>query len=555
MSRRRPISEQTVFGLVLAALVAVAVLAPWLGWATAARFDETVPHPGGVGSLLRQLRETGWPSAATPWAVGYLVAFVLLGAAVIYLVRSGRSERGADLSARVREMPTDRRGLQRYLSGTGPLIGRVLGKAGRAGAAISATIEDQIIVIGGPRLGKSARLAIPWVRRHHGPVLATSNKRDIYDEIVQQRSAVGPLHLLDPEQIAAQGPPTWWWNPLEMATTVSGARNLARIWAQASRDADAKTDAFFDISGEELLASLLLAAAWHPERRVSLVYRWLTDPEDSTPESILVANQGFEEMSFGLASRRRQHEKTRAGVYASGETPLSWIADPDLRQWVEDRDGQRPCLSARDFARSSTETLVLLSKEGRASTAIVTALTAAVLQESETYASTHPGGRLPRPLLGLLDEAANVCRWRELPDLYSHYGSRGIILASFFQSGAQMVDGFGEQGAQKLWSAANVRMYLGGEGEDRFLERLSKLVGEHDETHWTQSASYGGGAVVDRRRSRSESTHVRKVATFDVATLAAFPRGHALVLLSATRPVVVELPASIYDARTEGPAA
>lgn len=27
------------------------------------------------------------------------------------------------------------------------------------------------------------------------------------------------------------------------------------------------------------------------------------------------------------------------------------------------------------------------------------------------------GGRLKVPLVGILDEAANVCRWRELPDL------------------------------------------------------------------------------------------------------------------------------------------
>lgn len=42
-------------------------------------------------------------------------------------------------------------------------------------------------------------------------------------------------------------------------------------------------------------------------------------------------------------------------------------------------------------------------------------------------------GRLATPLLGILDEAANVCRWKALPDQYSHYGSRGIILQSWSQ--------------------------------------------------------------------------------------------------------------------------
>jgi hypothetical protein len=49
-------------------------------------------------------------------------------------------------------------------------------------------------------------------------------------------------------------------------------------------------------------------------------------------------------------------------------------------------------------------------------------------------ATTLPGGCLQVPLLGVLDVAANVCRWRGLPDLYSHYGSRGIVLMTILQS-------------------------------------------------------------------------------------------------------------------------
>ena len=40
----------------------------------------------------------------------------------------------------------------------------------------------------------------------------------------------------------------------------------------------------------------------------------------------------------------------------------------------------------------------------------------------------------------VLDEAANVCRWRDLPNLYSHYGSRGIILMTILQSWSQGVE-------------------------------------------------------------------------------------------------------------------
>jgi hypothetical protein len=45
----------------------------------------------------------------------------------------------------------------------------------------------------------------------------------------------------------------------------------------------------------------------------------------------------------------------------------------------------------------------------------VIALTNAVTDAAEDLAMTQPGGRLAVPLVGVLDEIANVCRWRELP--------------------------------------------------------------------------------------------------------------------------------------------
>lgn len=65
---------------------------------------------------------------------------------------------------------------------------------------------------------------------------------------------------------------------------------------------------------------------------------------------------------------------------------------------------------------------------------LVTALTIAVVEAAEEFASRSAGGRLATPLLGVLDEVANVCRWRALPDRYSHYGSRGIVLMTVLQS-------------------------------------------------------------------------------------------------------------------------
>ena len=131
-----------------------------------------------------------------------------------------------------------------------------------------------------------------------------------------------------------------------------------------------------------------------------------------------------------------------------------------------------------------------------------------------------------------LDEVANVCRWRELPDLYSHYGSRGIILMSFLQSWSQGVDVWGEQGMRKLWGAANIRLYGGGSNEQGFLDDISSVCGEMDTRQLT--TSYNGG-----RMGQSRSYATRREPIFDVATLAALPRGRAVLMASGIDPVVI----------------
>lgn len=56
----------------------------------------------------------------------------------------------------------------------------------------------------------------------------------------------------------------------------------------------------------------------------------------------------------------------------------------------------------------------------------------AVEAAEELVASSH-GGRLSIPLLEVLDEAADACHWRGLPNLHSHYGSRRIMLVTILR--------------------------------------------------------------------------------------------------------------------------
>jgi type IV secretory pathway TraG/TraD family ATPase VirD4 len=103
---------------------------------------------------------------------------------------------------------------------------------------------------------------------------------------------------------------------------------------------------------------------------------------------------------------------------------------------------------------------------------------------------------------------------------------------SFLQSWSQGVDVWGEQGMRKLWGAANIRLYGGGSNEQGFLDDISSVCGEMDTRQLT--TSYNGG-----RQGHSRSYATRREPIFDVATLAALPRGRAVLMASGIDPLLI----------------
>ncbi|WP_310058071.1 type IV secretory system conjugative DNA transfer family protein [Arthrobacter ginsengisoli] len=172
----------------------------------------------------------------------------------------------------------------------------------------------------------------------------------------------------------------------------------------------------------------------------------------------------------------------------------------------------------------------MLSKEGAGSTApLTTALTVAIAEAMEERAERQ-GGRLALPALFALDELANVVRWASLPDQFSHYGSKGLIVMAILQSWSQGVELWGEANMRKIWSAANVKVYGGGVAEDGFLRALSDLIGDYSYTNVSVSSGKSG-----RSRSRQEG----KERIFDVSNLAELDRGRAVVLASGAPATLV----------------
>lgn len=471
---------------------------------------------------------------------GLVLLLVLSGALVAASALRGRGSSRVDDRARYMATPKDLLSLQepaqRHTSqrlGTEDVgLGVPIGTMVHGGAVLRSSFEFVRIAILGPRAGKTSSVAIRELMEVKGPAIATSNKRDLVDATRGPRSEHGVVRVHDVQNLVGEKP-TWWWNPLSFIDSVEAADRLAGIFVASNTAREAQADAYFSAAAKEYLSGLLLAAAVG-DQPISILLRWMSRPDVGGPVELL-AEHGYTASSRTLQATIDLTPKQRDGVIGTAQPWVSFLRNPNYLPWIERTgpDDDRPQFDPHSFVRSHADTLYLISKEGEGSArAITAALTMATLDAADKLGAVSPGMRLPRPLVATLDEAANVVRWPELPDLYSHYGSRGIILSVFLQSWTQGAEAWTEGGMKKMWSAANIRMVGAGVAETPFLRELSELVGDRD---------VRSGSVSSGRGGRSTSQSLRREKILDVADIGSLPPGRALLFSSGNPPTLVKL--------------
>jgi type IV secretory pathway TraG/TraD family ATPase VirD4 len=393
---------------------------------------------------------------------------------------------------------------------------------------VRASWEDVLLAIMAPRSGKTSALAIPAILGAPGPVLLTSNKaaNDAFTATIDARSRVGTVWTLDPQQIAHH-PRQMWWDILADARDLAGAKRLAGHFVTASVNEAAGSD-FWSTAASNTLGALFLAAASH-RRPITDVLAWLAAPADRTPVDQLT-DAGHHAVAAQLQGTVSGATETRDGIYETARQYASCLLDPEVAAWVIPGE-DLPEFRQEAFA-TSRDTLYLLSKDGGGSASAIIAAAADAVMRAAVIVAERSGGRLDPPALCVLDEAANVCRISDLPDLYSHLGSRGVIPVTILQSYRQGQRCWGEQGMDALWSAATVKIIGSGIDDAEFADRLSRMIGDHDVQTVSVSTSDSG-------KSTSLSMRTERILPPDA--IRALPKGKALLFATGIRPAMLDL--------------
>lgn len=434
----------------------------------------------------------------------------------------------AERTTRLRpSLKADSRRRPRPAAENGVLLGRLRGR-GRRGPEVRASWEDVVLAVMAPRAGKTTSLAVPAVLDAPGPVVATSNKPDLWQATCARRASIAGAvaWVFDPQSITGVAR-TWWWNPLRGVDGVEQAHRLAGHFVQEVRGSKNHRD-FWTSAAHDLLTGLLLAAATSGRTLVE-VYEWLNDPSNTEPARLL-ARSGHEAAAASLLGRQNGAPETRDGIYETARTAAQCLRDPRIMSWVAPHPATQEFV-AHEFV-ATRHTLYLLSKDGAGAAAPLVASLADRVMGVATLAAERAGGRLDPPMVVVLDEAANVCRIADLPELYSHLGSRGVLPVTILQSYRQGTRVWGEHGMDALWSASTCKILGAGLDDARFVEDVSRLIGDHDVA--VRSVSRGSGRA-------SESTSLRRQRIMPAEAIRSLPRGQALLLATGARVALLEL--------------
>jgi type IV secretory pathway TraG/TraD family ATPase VirD4 len=515
-------------GILLGGAVTLSA-ATWAGAAAGAALTGEETAPASLLTVYRMATDWSsvWPQSPTASAVGAglldvaVVALVVWGLRVV--LRWFHNPSSLATLHQVRELTPKRAAhtatrLRASLKGTKPKDvpardrGVLLGDHLPSRVELRGSDEDTYVAIMAPRAGKSTSLAIPVAEEAPASLLMTSNKADVYAATLRSRSRVGQTWILDTQGVA-QAERDMWWDMTAQAETLEGAERLASHFV--TQITSEQADPFWSQAAGDLLVGLF-RAAWWDGGSVRDVMKWLADPKERAPLRVLYEHEPV--LAEQIDSSINIAEETQSGIYQNARTAVSALRDEKTLAWVTP-DKHRPRFDPEPFA-TSKDTLYLLSKKGGPASAVVAALADAVFTAG-TEAGERHGGRLPEPMRAVLDEAANICRIADLPELYSHLGSRGITPMVILQSYRQGVKAWGEVGMDAMWGAATRKIIGVGLDDWNFAQGVSSLVGAH---------SVDRGSYSKSKEGYSRSVSEQREQILDPADIRAMKKGTALLM-------------------------
>ena len=320
-----------------------------------------------------------------------------------------------------------------------------------------------------------------------GPVLMTLTKvADLY-LVIDERARRGPVVVLDPYQMAP-GLPEFVWDTIDGCEDARVASRRASAFVAVTLDSGADSSmgqsdgasAFYKGESTKALAAMLHAAAL-TGRSMEHVAGWIGRP-DTAIEAVQILREHPEaELHFDhrlAASLFNSDERTSGNTKVTIQQAMEPFAVAGFRDRVVPRHG-RPATDIADLLRRNG-TIILLGREDPYSpvTPLMTAAAEHVLDVARQLSVESPAHRLSPWMLAALDELPSVAPIPSLTTGMANDRALGLCYLWASQTRHQLIDAFGQHGANALLGLSNNLIVFGGGKDERFYGDMAALIGD-----------------------------------------------------------------------------
>jgi type IV secretory pathway TraG/TraD family ATPase VirD4 len=395
---------------------------------------------------------------------------------------------------------------------------------------LAAEPEVQPMVVAPPRAGKSSGFVVPWLLDHDGPALVLSTKRDVYDASAAHRRAIGRVWVYDPfGESGSAG-----FTPLVPARTWPGAIRTGEALASAAHPDQANAaNEFWDKEAASMLAPLLHAAALCGAGMDKLV-RWL-DARDFKSAVEALENAGAAAAADQLEGVGRRDERNRETTVMSALNLLRAYRYPQVVSCA------RSDLTPERFLDGGANTtyVVAAGHDQEALRPVILALVAAVYEAAIVRA--RECGPLEPRLFILMDEAANIAPVRNLAPWLSQCGDHGIVIATIWQSIAQIDQRYGRAARDAICAASTAQVFLPPLVEPTSASYLGELLGEEQVANASTSTGLSRHTLSIGHQKAGPPPWLRQIG-----------RGRAILVYRDLPPAIVRAPGWFEDRRFAG---
>jgi type IV secretory pathway TraG/TraD family ATPase VirD4 len=390
-----------------------------------------------------------------------------------------------------------------------------------AGRLLQSPAEDNVLLFGVQRSGKTSTVVVPTLLGWCGAAVATSTKEELVALTAHVRVSMGPVAVFAPLDrdhawIRGLGLEPATWNPLDAVDSCGTAAELADHFTAPGKRGDS---AHWYLAASSLLTGLAVCERERGgDMRTLLTRLNRTLPSEYIGLAKVVEDPNASDLlvAFALTPDRE------AGSIAS-------TARAALSLWNDNRIAEATKTSANaldlDLLLSKRGTLFLVApaEEAERCRPLFSALLLALLRRATAKARAQGGVLWPRLLLAL-DEAANFARIPRLAGYVSSGPGQGIQLLLCFHDLAQLEAGYGTEAARTIWNNCRARLLLPGQGDLKTLEHFSRSIGDETRVYRAEHS--------DRWRSSSSEQRVGR----PLATVDELRRQRSAVLLYANAP-------------------